>query len=400
MKDDLPFFPHDNNARNHPKMKALIAEYGYEGYGRFWALNEKIAETSGAFIDISKKINKLALAKELDFNGDELNKFLKFLSDPEIDLINIKDNIITTDRTSESYKAVINKRKKQREKKQNSDNEKIGSDFGEINGDNEEIDSDFDTEEKRIEENKREKNKYSCGEPPEKKQRKQRKKPNKPRLRFREPENDIEFVEKPYWTNWDMLYSKKLVNDIDPIVNWGHCRRQINNLFDKNISPDRLVTVVNKALRDDWILEHGYSLEKILTYSYVNSIINKIPVDNSTELVIYTPLYSTALSCFEKDIKTKALLYQDEYSKNMQYRCLLEIINRCKNIVPDMPEALFENIIEQFRSMCNGKFKGKWVYTPRCLKTDWIWELVIDSLPNTDDELTIKVKENIKGMFK
>jgi hypothetical protein len=117
MKDDLPFFSHDNNARNHPKMKALIAEYGYEGYGRFWALNERIAESSGAFIDISKKINRLALAKELDLDGNELDKFLIFLSDPEIDLINIKDNIITTDRINELYKATVNKRKKQRKNK-------------------------------------------------------------------------------------------------------------------------------------------------------------------------------------------------------------------------------------------------------------------------------------------
>ena len=41
MKDNLPYFSHDNNARRHPKMKALIAEFGYEGYGRFWALNDR-----------------------------------------------------------------------------------------------------------------------------------------------------------------------------------------------------------------------------------------------------------------------------------------------------------------------------------------------------------------------
>jgi len=78
MKNDLPFFPHDNNARNHPKMKALIAEFGYEGYGKFWVLNECIAESSGEFIYISRKINKLSLAEELGFNGDEFNKFIKF----------------------------------------------------------------------------------------------------------------------------------------------------------------------------------------------------------------------------------------------------------------------------------------------------------------------------------
>jgi hypothetical protein len=117
MKDNLPYFSHDNNARRHPKMKALIAELGYEGYGRFWALNERIAESSGACIDISKKVNKLDLAQELGLNGDGLDKFLAFLSDPEIDLINMKDNIITTDRISEIFEKTMGNRGDERERK-------------------------------------------------------------------------------------------------------------------------------------------------------------------------------------------------------------------------------------------------------------------------------------------
>jgi len=78
-------------------MKALIAEFGFEGYGRFWALNEIIAETSEACIDISKKINRLDLANELGLDGNGLDRFIAFLSDSEIDLINIADNIITID---------------------------------------------------------------------------------------------------------------------------------------------------------------------------------------------------------------------------------------------------------------------------------------------------------------
>jgi hypothetical protein len=117
VKNNLPYFSHDNNARRHPKMKALIAELGYEGYGRFWVLNERIAESSGAYIDISKKVNKLDLAQELGLNGDGLDKFLSFLSDPEIDLINMKDNIITTDRTLELFEKTMENREDERERK-------------------------------------------------------------------------------------------------------------------------------------------------------------------------------------------------------------------------------------------------------------------------------------------
>ena len=118
MKDTLIYFSHDSNARQHPKMKALRAKFGYEGYGMFWALNERIAETSGACIDISKKLNKLDLANELSLTESGLDIFLEFLSDPEIDLINIDNGIITTDRINELYNGVMGSRETERVKKQ------------------------------------------------------------------------------------------------------------------------------------------------------------------------------------------------------------------------------------------------------------------------------------------
>ena len=132
MKDNLPYFSHDNNARNHPKMKALIAEYGYEGYGRFWALNERIAESPGAFINISRKVNKLDLAKELGLDGDSLDKFLKFLSDPEIDLINIEENRITTDRLTECFNVVNSERERARENKEKSKSAKVTAESAKV----------------------------------------------------------------------------------------------------------------------------------------------------------------------------------------------------------------------------------------------------------------------------
>jgi hypothetical protein len=175
MKNDLPYFSHDNNARRHPKMKALVAEFGFEGYGRFWVLNEKIAETNGAKINISKKLNRLDLANELGLDGGGLDKFLKFLSDPEIDLINIKDGFLTTDRINELFEKTIYKRKKQRKNdnaeiaddfaKINADNAEIADDFAKINADNAEIVDDLHTEEKRREENRQEEN-IGSTEPP------------------------------------------------------------------------------------------------------------------------------------------------------------------------------------------------------------------------------------------
>jgi len=157
MKDNLPFFSHDNNARNHPKMKALIAEFGYEGYGRFWALNEKIAESAGAFIDISRKVYRLDLAKDLGLDGNGLDKFLAFLSDPDIDLINLQNNIITTDRITELFSQTMEKREesrnRKRDKKGKDDFPDGKSDFPDgIQVENEDLPAENDTD-KTIQDN-------------------------------------------------------------------------------------------------------------------------------------------------------------------------------------------------------------------------------------------------------
>ena len=110
MKNDLPRFDHDNDARNHPKMKALLTAYGFEGYGRFWALNEVVAAAEGVKLDLSRRINRLALASDLCLSEKDLEDFIQFLADPEIDLINFRDGIITTDRTMEAYDRVYKKR--------------------------------------------------------------------------------------------------------------------------------------------------------------------------------------------------------------------------------------------------------------------------------------------------
>ncbi|MDR2663775.1 MAG: DUF4373 domain-containing protein, partial [Treponema sp.] len=99
MKDNLPWFGHDNDARKHPKMKALITQYGASGYGWFWMLNEAIAESPGAALDISRRVNRLALAQDMGMTGEKLDEFIEFLSDPDIDLINNSGGILTTDRT-------------------------------------------------------------------------------------------------------------------------------------------------------------------------------------------------------------------------------------------------------------------------------------------------------------
>lgn len=131
MNDDLPWFKHYNEARNHPKMRALRGQYGAAGYGLFWMLNEIISQAKNARLDLSKKINRLSVAEELGFKESDFLDFLTFLSDPEIDLINFSEGIVTTDQTQEDFAVVEGGRLRKRgmgkgsaEKRENSAEER------------------------------------------------------------------------------------------------------------------------------------------------------------------------------------------------------------------------------------------------------------------------------------
>jgi len=120
MKEDLPYFSHDNDARNHAKMKALRARFGWTGYGQFWALNEMIAGSAHACLDLSRKVVRAGAACELGMTTDALESFLSFLADPdECGLIDYDEGIVTTDRTQENYEHLNGERVRKRTKGKN-----------------------------------------------------------------------------------------------------------------------------------------------------------------------------------------------------------------------------------------------------------------------------------------
>lgn len=50
MKETF-YFRHDYNARNDSKILELRAEFGYEGYGVYWAVIETLAEGSDGMLN-------------------------------------------------------------------------------------------------------------------------------------------------------------------------------------------------------------------------------------------------------------------------------------------------------------------------------------------------------------
>ena len=75
MKDAY-YFQHDSNARNDPKIKALIRKYGIEGYGRYWIILEMLRESSNYKLEDEQYIWD-ALAEQMHCSVEEIKDFIK-----------------------------------------------------------------------------------------------------------------------------------------------------------------------------------------------------------------------------------------------------------------------------------------------------------------------------------
>jgi len=72
---DSYYFKHDSNAREKPKIKALIKKYGIEGYGRFWIIIEALRNDSTYKLE-NKPYNWLALAESMQASVEEVQDFM------------------------------------------------------------------------------------------------------------------------------------------------------------------------------------------------------------------------------------------------------------------------------------------------------------------------------------
>lgn len=98
-------------------------------------------------------------------------------------------------------------------------------------------------------------------------------KPKKKPLLEREPESDLEELEKVYLQNWETLYRQKIVQTEKPIINWARARRQEKELIKKYGVP-----LVKKAIENSFYnkfcVEKGYCLTTILSESVLNGLLN------------------------------------------------------------------------------------------------------------------------------
>lgn len=124
MKQNIEFYPHYAASDQHAKFKMLRVEFGWAGEGKFWALNNRIAQADGCCLDVSKKYNKAALASDLDFSLEDFDKFILFLKD-DCELISeCEKGIITTEIITETFDKVMKDRSEARGRYRRASTEK------------------------------------------------------------------------------------------------------------------------------------------------------------------------------------------------------------------------------------------------------------------------------------
>jgi hypothetical protein len=114
VKQNIEYYQHYTDADKHPKFKMLRIKYGWAGDGKFWALNNRIADADGCKIDTTKKYNMATIANDLEFSMDELQQFIEYLHS-ECELIIKENGYITTEIVQENLNKVSKKREKNQE---------------------------------------------------------------------------------------------------------------------------------------------------------------------------------------------------------------------------------------------------------------------------------------------
>ncbi len=76
MAKDAYYFSHDSNARNDPKIGAMISVYGMEGYGWYWVIVEMMREQENYRLRISGKYDYNALALQMHCTPEKAAQFI------------------------------------------------------------------------------------------------------------------------------------------------------------------------------------------------------------------------------------------------------------------------------------------------------------------------------------
>jgi hypothetical protein len=97
----------------------------------------------------------------------------------------------------------------------------------------------------------------------------------------REPENDIERIEKLYLIQYRELFNCGIVQSEKPVINWSISRKLTKEVIE-NYGFEKIYKAVEKSKNDKFCIECGYTLTTILSAGVLARLLNKGGGDNFT----------------------------------------------------------------------------------------------------------------------
>ncbi len=168
MKDNLSFYSRRTDSHRHPKFKMLRQLYGggSEGWaaeGRFWALNDIIAESEMCRLDVTIPRNKANISETLGLGLSDFDRFVDVLLSTDVELLfEIEPGIYSTKKVQERLDAVLVEREKSRKRKGNAEKSKSSGELNESSGEPNNKVKESKVQESTVQKSKVQENHFFC----------------------------------------------------------------------------------------------------------------------------------------------------------------------------------------------------------------------------------------------
>lgn len=165
MKNNLSYYSRMVNSHSHPKFKMLRGKFGWEGEGRFWALNDFVAEAENCMLNVTKKYTRASVANDLGLTLDQFSEFLDYLV-KECELFYYEGDCITNDHLQETLESVMEDRK-EAQKRYNDRKNRTSGEKSKTSGENQETSESLSREniQSKVKESKVNKSREEGGTP-------------------------------------------------------------------------------------------------------------------------------------------------------------------------------------------------------------------------------------------
>lgn len=89
----------------------------------------------------------------------------------------------------------------------------------------------------------------------------------------KKPKKEYDIIYEHYQKNYDILFQQGKLQTNKVQIEYGKCGKLLKGLF-RNYSADELFEILDRGMKDKWIVEGGYNLSILLSANQINKLLN------------------------------------------------------------------------------------------------------------------------------